>query len=139
MDHRLSGPQSAARTVYGSNVSADFPKVLQGLMQNRRLSARTVSRASGRAESTVNQLLTGDLSPSPQVLRDIAPVLQMNVADLLVIAGLPADSAPAAQEPYPATLEIGQLVAAASFLTPSQVTLLVQSARNSRDTAQVEP
>lgn len=108
-------------------------------MQNRRLSARIVSRASGRAESTVNQLLTGKLQPTPQILRDIAPALQLNVDDLLVIADLPIDSETAAQEPYPATTEIGQLVAAASFLTPTQVKLLVQSARTFRDGNQEEP
>jgi transcriptional regulator with XRE-family HTH domain len=108
-------------------------------MQNRRLSARTVSRASGRAESTVNQLLTGKLPPTPQLLRDIAPALQLDVADLLIIADLPIDSETAAREPYPAILEIGQLVAAASFLTPSQVKLLVQSARAFRDGTQEEP
>lgn len=120
-------------------MSADFAKVLRGLMQNRRLSARTVSRASGRAESTVNQLLTGKLQPTPQILRDIAPALQLDVDDLLVIADFPIDSETAAQEPYPATAEIGQLVAAASFLTPTQVKLLVQSARAFRDGNQEEP
>lgn len=108
-------------------------------MQNRRLSARIVSRASGRAESTINQLLTGKLQPTPQVLRDIAPAFQLNVDDLLVIADLPIDSETAAQEPYPATTEIGQLVAAASFLAPTQVKILVQSARAFRDGNQEEP
>jgi transcriptional regulator with XRE-family HTH domain len=108
-------------------------------MQNRRLSARTVSRASGRAESTVNQLLTGKLQPTPQILRDIAPVLQLDIDDLLVIADLPIGSETAAQEPYPATAEIGQLVAAASSLTPTQVKLLVQSARAFRDGNQEKP
>ncbi len=62
----------------------------------------------------------------------------MDVADLLVIAGLPIDSEASARELYPATLEIGQLVAAASFLAPPQVKLLVQSARALRDSTQGE-
>jgi transcriptional regulator with XRE-family HTH domain len=110
-------------------MSADFARVLHGLMQNRRLSARAVSRASARAESTVNQLLTGRLQPTHDILRDIAPVLQLDAADLFVIADLPADPGTAAREPYPATMEIGQLVAAASFLTPAEVEQLVQSAK----------
>ncbi|GLH99935.1 helix-turn-helix domain-containing protein [Phytohabitans aurantiacus] len=110
-------------------MSADFARVLKGLMQNRRLSARAVSRASGRAESTVNQLLTGKLQPTHDILRDLAPVLQLDAADLFVIANLSIDSETAAREPYHATVEIGQLVATASFLTPAEVKLLVQSAR----------
>ncbi|WP_091251963.1 helix-turn-helix domain-containing protein [Micromonospora matsumotoense] len=110
-------------------MSADFARVLRGFMQNRRLSARAVSRASGRAESTVNQLLASKLQPTHDVLRDLAPVLQLDAADLFVIANLSVDSEMAAREPYPATIEIGQLVAAASFLTPSEVKLLVQSAK----------
>lgn len=120
-------------------MSADFARVLRGLMQNRRLSVRVVSRASGLAQATVNQLLTGKLPPTPRILRDIAPALQLDVADLLVIADLPIDSETAARGPYPATLEIGQLVAAASFLTPFQVNLLVQSARAFRDGVQDAP
>jgi transcriptional regulator with XRE-family HTH domain len=108
-------------------MSADFSRVLHGLMQNRRLSARAVS-----------QLLTGKLRPTHDILRDIAPALQLDAADLFVIADLPPASAPAAREPYPAMVEIGQLVAAASFLTPSQVKLLVHSARALRD-AQEDP
>ncbi|MFF3856932.1 helix-turn-helix domain-containing protein [Micromonospora sp. NPDC002575] len=110
-------------------MSADFARVLHGLMQNRRLSARAVSRATGRAESTLNQLLTGKLQPTRDILRDLAPVLQLDTADLFVIADLCVDSENVAREPYPATVEIGQLVAAASFLTPPEVTLLVQSAK----------
>lgn len=120
-------------------MSAYFARVLRGLMQNRQLSARIASRASGRAESTINQLLTGKLQPTPQILRDIAPSLRLNINDLLVIADLPINSGRAAKEPYPATTEIGQLVAAASFLAPTQVKLLVQSARTLRDRNQEEP
>lgn len=114
-------------------MSSNFAPVLQGLLQNRRLTARAVSRASGRAESTINQLLAGNLLPTPEVLDDIAPVLQLDIVDLLVIAGLPSNSETGQREPYPATMEIGQLVAAASFLSPAQVELLVQAARALRD------
>lgn len=110
-------------------MSADFARVLRGLMQNRRLSPRAVSRASGRAESTVNQLLAGTLQPSHDILREFAPVLQLDAADLFVIANLSPDSETAAREPYLATVEIGQLVAAASFLTPAEVKQLIQSAK----------
>ena len=110
-------------------MSADFARVLRGLMQNRRLSPRAVSRASGRAESTVNQLLAGTLQPNHDILREFAPVLQLDAADLFVIADLSPDSETAAREPYLATVEIGQLVAAASFLTPAEVGQLIQSAK----------
>ncbi|HEX5201587.1 hypothetical protein ACFQS1_20280 [Paractinoplanes rhizophilus] len=110
-------------------MNADFSRIFRGLMQNRRLSARAVSRASGRAESTVNQLLAGTLPPNHDILRDFAPVLQLDAADLFVIANLPIDTETAAREPYPATAEIGQLVAAASFLNPAEVKQLIQAAK----------
>lgn len=112
-------------------------------MRNRRLSVMAVSRASRLSESTIRQLLMSKLSPTPRILRDIASVLQLDVDDLFVIAGLPPDCGPATQGPYRATLETGQLVAAASFLTASQVKQLVQSARvmreNSREDLEHEP
>jgi transcriptional regulator with XRE-family HTH domain len=60
-------------------------------MANRRLSPRAVSRTSGRAESTINQLLSGRIAPKVEVIQDIAPALEMSVADLLVIAGVPVE------------------------------------------------
>lgn len=114
-------------------MSRDFASILQGLMNNRRLSPRAVSRASARAESTINQLLSGRITPQTDVLQDIAPVLQMPLADLLVIAGIEIEPGPDRPTTYPAASEIGQLVAAASFLTPEQVGRLVDIARNLKD------
>jgi hypothetical protein len=54
------------------------------------------------------------------VLQDIAPVLQIDVADLLVIAGLPTDHDPNPPGLYRASREIASLVAAASWLTPNR-------------------
>jgi transcriptional regulator with XRE-family HTH domain len=45
-------------------------------MANRRLTRRVLSRASGRAESTINQLLAGAIKPTAEILQDIAPALQ---------------------------------------------------------------
>jgi transcriptional regulator with XRE-family HTH domain len=110
-------------------VSADFGSILLGLMANRRLSPEALSRASGRALSTIAHLLAGRTPPRAEVLQDIAPALQMAVADLLVIAGLPADYDAGRPGPYRASHEIGSLVAAASWLTPEQVEQVTAFAR----------
>ncbi|MGN9908877.1 helix-turn-helix domain-containing protein [Phytohabitans sp. LJ34] len=111
-------------------MSAEFAVILRGLMDNRRLSPRAMSRASARAEATINQLLTGAVPPTADILEDIAPVLQLDLADLLVIAGLSTVPTPGRPKPYKATMEIGSLVAAASALTPEQVGGLVETARS---------
>lgn len=117
---------------YGLTVSPDFAAILQGLMANRRLTRRTLSRASERAESTINQLLTGRIAPTAQILEDIAPTLQVPLADLLVIAGLAADDRTAESERGQASQEIGTLVAFASRLTPQQVESVIAYARSLR-------
>jgi len=111
-------------------MSREFAEILRGLMDNRRLSPRAVSRASARAESTINQLLSGRIQPQADILEDIAPVLQMDPADLRVIAGISGEPNPGRAKAYLANEEIGQLVAAASFLAPEQVQGLVENARN---------
>lgn len=98
-------------------------------MNNRRVTGRTLSRASGRAESTINQLLSGRVSPTTELLQDLAPVLQIDVADLLVIAGLPVEHDVSMPGAYRASQEIGSLVAAASWLSADQVGQLVALAR----------
>ncbi len=114
-------------------MSAEFARILRGLMENRRLSPRTVSRASGRADSTINLLLNGSLEPSVDVLHDLAPILEMPLADLLVIAGVSGEPTPDRPPPYAATAQIGKLVAVASHLTPDQVGQLVDAARSLRE------
>ncbi|MEV4813850.1 helix-turn-helix domain-containing protein [Micromonospora avicenniae] len=113
-------------------MSAPFAAVLRGLMANRHLGRQTLSRMSGRAESTINQLLAGTLQPTAEVLQDIAPALEMTVADLLVIAGLPMDYDLERPGPQWAIQEIGSLVAAATWLTPAQVEQLTALARELR-------
>ncbi len=98
-------------------------------MANRRLTRAALSRASGRAESTINRLLAGTTPPTAETLQDIAPALQMGVADLLVIAGLPVEYDAGRPGPWQATSEIGSLVAAASWLTPGQVEQVTALAR----------
>ncbi|WP_143590726.1 helix-turn-helix domain-containing protein [Thermoactinospora rubra] len=107
----------------------EFAEILRGLMNNRNLSPRAMSRASARAESTINQLLSGRIEPRAEILEDIAPVLQMSLTDLLAIAGISIESAPSRAAPFPASAEIGQLVAAASYLTPQQIQGLIDHAR----------
>ena len=111
-------------------MSLQFANILQGLMDNRRLSPRDVSQASARSESTINQLLNGRTPPQAEVLQDIAPVLQMPLTDLLVLAGISTEPAPDGPTQYRANLEICRLIAAASFLDPEQVGRLVDLARN---------
>jgi transcriptional regulator with XRE-family HTH domain len=117
---------------YGRTMGVAFSAVLQGLMTNRRLTPRTLSRASERAESTINQLLNGHLAPTAELLEDIAPALQIPLADLLVIAGLPAADPAVETEPQQAGPEIGSLVAVASWLTPQQVEAVTEFARRLR-------
>lgn len=107
-----------------------FADILQGLMDNRKLSPRTVSRASARAESTILQLLNGAIPPSPETLRDIAPVLNISEADLLVIAGLTTGQSSSATKPYRNSTEIGKLVSIASSLSSEQLRRLIAVARN---------
>jgi transcriptional regulator with XRE-family HTH domain len=115
-------------------MSTDFGSILRGLMANRRLTNRVLSRASGRAESTINQLLNGGIPPTTELLQDIAPSLQVTVADLLVIAGLPSQGVSTTEGPYASAREIGSLVATASSLPPEQVELLIAHARHLHET-----
>ncbi|WP_242888802.1 helix-turn-helix domain-containing protein [Actinomadura litoris] len=107
-------------------MSNDFAKIFRGLMENRNLTPTAVSRASARAESTIYQLLSGKLSPRADILRDIAPVLQMKVSDLFVIADITVDSAVPHKE---VGVEIGELVATASSLEPEEIRNLIQVAK----------
>ncbi|MFI9772087.1 helix-turn-helix domain-containing protein [Streptomyces sp. NPDC052415] len=107
-----------------------FADILQGLMDNHGLSARDVSRASARAESTIRQLLHGSIPPSPEIIADIAPVLQISEADLLVIANLATTPASNPSKPYRNSTEIGELVSIASSLSDGQFRLLIDVARN---------
>ncbi|WTL01805.1 helix-turn-helix transcriptional regulator [Streptomyces niveus] len=107
-----------------------FAEILQGLMDNRGLSPRAVSRASARAESTILQLLHGSVQPSPEILKDIAPALQMPEVDLLVIAGPASRSTSNPSKPYRNSTEVGELVSIASSLTDGQLQRLVDAARH---------
>ncbi|MEV0842266.1 hypothetical protein AB0I55_22350 [Actinocatenispora sera] len=109
-----------------------FADILQGLMDNRGLLPRAVSRASARAESTILQLLHGSLPPSPELVRDIAPVLQIPEADLLAIAGLEPIRDPEHLTPYRHFSEVGELVSVASSLSNEQLRRLIIFARNLR-------
>lgn len=113
-------------------MSLDFGTILRGLMDNRRLSVRAVSHASQRAESTIRLLLDNRVTPSVEVLHDLAPALQLSPADLMVIAGVAAEPEPDRQEWDVAAQEIGALIAVAAHLTPEQVDLLLDDARSLR-------
>ncbi|MGW7312578.1 XRE family transcriptional regulator [Streptomyces sp. NPDC054865] len=107
-----------------------FADILQGLMDNRGLSPRAVSRASARAESTILQLLHGSVPPSSEIVKDIAPVLQIPEADLLIIAGLATTPTSTLPRPYRNSTEIGELVSIASSLSDGQFRRLIEVARN---------
>lgn len=122
----------------------EFAEVLEGLMRNRHLTARAVCRASLRAESTINQLLAGTLLPHADLVKRIAPVLGMETADLLVIAGLPVEPEPVEPKPDAAwARKIGTLVTVAHGLTPAQVAHLIEVAEElgteNERTARTEP
>jgi transcriptional regulator with XRE-family HTH domain len=89
-------------------------------MDNRHLSVRAVSRATRRAESTVNQLLSGRIQPNLEILQDLAPSLRMPIEDLSAIADIPVASPEDPTAEYPPTSEIGQLTAIASRLPLEQ-------------------
>lgn len=104
-------------------------------MQNRNLSPRTISRSAALAESTVNQLLNGSLAPNLKILHSIAPVLQMQVSDLMVIADVPGESEATHRQAYAAAQEIGRLIALSSSLHPEHVQQLVERAQDLKDQA----
>ena len=120
---------AAGRQGSVATMSATFSEMLGGLMANRHLTRRALSRASGRAESTINLLLEGTLEPSAEIIQDIAPALEIAVVDLLVIAGLPRHYDTERTGPWRATGEVGSLVAAASWLSPEQVEQVTALAR----------
>ncbi|WP_437073138.1 XRE family transcriptional regulator [Streptomyces sp. enrichment culture] len=107
-----------------------FADILQGLMDNRGLSPRAVSRASARAEATILQLLHGSVPPSPEIVKDIAPVLQIPEADLLVIADLATRQTSSRPSAYRNSTEIGELVSIASSLADGQFRRLIDVARS---------
>jgi len=111
-------------------MTQSFADILHGLMDNRELSPRAVSRASARAESTILKLLNGNISPSTELLRDIAPALQIPEADLLLIAGLAARQPLSHTKPYRNSAEIGELVSIASSLADEQLRQLLDIASN---------
>lgn len=114
-------------------MTSEYARIMRGLLENRGLTPALVSRTTGRARSTISRLLAGDPPPSPEALAELAPVLQMPVADLLVIAGLSTTPAAGKPLPYAATEEIGHLVAVATALSPVQVERLIQVAQDMRD------
>ncbi|MFJ6622724.1 XRE family transcriptional regulator [Kitasatospora sp. NPDC091335] len=107
-----------------------FADILQGLMDNRGLSPRSISRASARAESTILQLLHGSIPPSPEIMKDIAPALQISEVDLLVIANLSTRQPSSPAKPYRNSMEIGELVSIASSLEDEKIRQLIDFARN---------
>lgn len=112
-------------------MNPEFPRILTGLMANRGLSRRALAEAVGRAESSINRLAGGMTAPTAAVLQDIAPILQLPLADLLVIAGLPTGQPPA----RPGTTGgIGDLVAVAGWLTPEQLQQVTALARELKAT-----
>ena len=107
-----------------------FADILQGLMKNRGLSPRAVSRASARAESTIVQLLHGGVPPTPEIVKDIASVLQISEADFLVIAGFAVKATSSPSNSYHNSTEIGELVSIANSLSDEQFRRLMDVARN---------
>ena len=60
-----------------------------------------MSRASDRAECTINKLLAGRIAPTVRMIEDIAPALQIPSAALLVIAALAAEDGKLSQAGSP--------------------------------------
>jgi transcriptional regulator with XRE-family HTH domain len=104
-----------------------FGVILQGLLDNRGLTHKVVAVGATRSPSTIHLLISGRLPPSEKVLRHVAPVLQMPLADLLVIAGIPVDP-PETPPPYPQEPGIRALIHAATGLTSEQLKQLADRA-----------
>ena len=102
-------------------------------MDNRRLSVRALSRATRRAESTINQLLSGRIQPKLEILVDLAPALHIPVEDLLVVAGLPVIPTEDLPIQYLPTSEVGQLMAIASQLPTQRQRQLLEYATRMQD------
>lgn len=107
-----------------------FGSILTGLMENRALTVKIVSIASGRAYSTINQLVLDRIPPTVEIVRDIAPVLQIPLVDLLVIAEIPVETPVASLPPYPQGSGVSQLIESASTLTTEQLRRLADFARS---------
>jgi transcriptional regulator with XRE-family HTH domain len=106
---------------------------MRGLLENRGLNTELVSRAIGRARSTIVRLLAGDPPPEPKALAELAPLLHMSVADLLVIADISAEPGELEPLPYESIEKLGRLVDVATNLTVRQVEQLIEAAERLRD------
>ncbi|RSM70789.1 XRE family transcriptional regulator [Kibdelosporangium aridum] len=106
---------------------------MRGLLENRGLNTKSVSRATGRARSTIASLLAGDPPPDPKALAELAPLLHMPVADLLVIADVSAEPGELEPQPYESIEKLGRLVEVATNLTVHQVEQLIEAAERLRD------
>ncbi|MGW4467913.1 helix-turn-helix domain-containing protein [Micromonospora sp. NPDC004704] len=89
-------------------MSIEFSGVLQGRMENRGLSVKAVCYATGRARLTITPLLAGEMAPNIGILRDLSLVLQIPLADLLVLAGMPEERHSGEPAPLPVADDIGR-------------------------------
>jgi hypothetical protein len=65
-----------------------FATVLTGLMDLRGISIRAMALGTARSMSTIHLLRSGRLNPKPRHVHEIAGVLALSEADVIVIAGL---------------------------------------------------
>lgn len=78
-----------------------FGKYLRRRRQQLRLSTHEVARRAGFNQTTVVRLEQGSyLSPAPDKLRRIAEVLDLNLADVLSLAGYPMPTELPSPLPY---------------------------------------
>lgn len=109
-------------------MSRNFGAILQGLMENRGLTVEDLARATDQSYSTVDQLIRGLAEPAEGILRRIAGVLGVPVADLFVMAGFSVDR-PLPPPPFPQTPGMSGLIHAASPLSSEQLRILGDLAR----------
>lgn len=114
-------------------MASEFARVLQGLMQNRGLSRLSLALATGRSESTIHSLMTGGISPTSDLLHEIASVLQLDPDDLFVISDMPL-KAPRNNPPtvFRSDIDMRNLIAAASRLPSDEIKNLTEMAKRSR-------
>lgn len=95
-----------------------FEVLLARILDHRQLDIAVVARESGVAVSELAGVLEGE-APSPALLRQLAPALNLRTADLFVIAGVPVPNDLAPLDPT-ARGRVARLAVIAIRLEPGE-------------------
>ncbi len=102
----------------------DLGRRLRELRKSRRMSLYEVERRTGRHFSTIGKYERGERQPSLQMLRELADVYEVTLADLLAGTPLAGQGGGGADRP-----DLQGLLAVARRLSPEQVAALIELLR----------